>query len=34
MVWLLFSFGGQEGSHTTAAMNSALFGASARPSLY
>jgi len=34
MVWLLFSFGGQEGSHTTAAMNSSLFGASARPSLY
>jgi hypothetical protein len=34
MVWLLFSFGGQEGSHTTAAMNNSLFGASARPSLY
>lgn len=34
MVWLLFSFGGREGTHTTAAMNSSLLGASTRPSLY
>ena len=34
MVWLLFSFGGHEGTHTTAAMNTSLLGASVRPSLY
>jgi hypothetical protein len=34
MVWLIFSFGGQEGTHTTGAMNTSLLGASARPSLY
>ena len=34
MVWLLFSFGGHEGTHTTAAMNTSLLGASTRPSLY
>jgi hypothetical protein len=34
MVRLLFSFGGQEGNHTSAAMNTSLLGASARPSLY
>lgn len=34
MVWLLFSRGGREGAHTTAAMNTSLLGASARPSLY
>ena len=34
MIWLLFSFGGNEGMHTTAAMNTSLLGGSARPSLY
>src|SRR5439155_23649268 len=34
MIWLLFSFGGNEGIHTTAAMNTSLLGGSARPSLY
>jgi hypothetical protein len=34
MVWLLFSWGGHEGTHTTAAMDTSLLGASARPSLY
>jgi len=34
MVWLLFSWGGQEGAHATAAMNSSLLGGSARPSLH
>jgi hypothetical protein len=34
MVWLLFSWGGREGAHATAAMNSSLLGGSARPSLY
>jgi hypothetical protein len=33
MVVLLFSFGGQEGNHTTANMNSSLLGGSARPDL-
>jgi hypothetical protein len=31
---LLYSWGGGEGTHTTAAVNSSLLGASARPSLY
>jgi hypothetical protein len=34
MVWLLFSWGGHEGTHTIGAMNTSLLGASARPSLY
>jgi hypothetical protein len=34
MIWLLFSFGGHEGTHTTGAMNTSLLGGSARPSLY
>jgi len=34
MVWLLFAWGGHEGTHTTAAINTSLLGASARPSLY
>jgi hypothetical protein len=34
MVMLLFSFGGQEGNHTTASMNTSLLGGSTRPSLY
>ena len=34
MVWLLFSWGGHEGTHTTAAMNTSLLSGSARPSLY
>ena len=34
MVYLLFSFGGHEGTHTTATMNTSLLGGSARPSLY
>jgi len=34
MVWLLFAWGGHEGTHTTAAMNTSLLGGSARPSLY
>jgi hypothetical protein len=33
MVVLLFSFGGHEGTHTTAVINSSLLGGSARPSL-
>ena len=34
MVWLLFSWGGHEGTHTTGAMNTSLLGGSARPNLY
>jgi hypothetical protein len=34
LAWLLFSWGGREGTHTTAAMDTSLLGASARPSLY
>jgi hypothetical protein len=34
MVWLLFAWGGHEGTHSTAAINTSLLGASARPSLY
>jgi len=34
MVSILFSWGGHEGMHTTAAMNTSLLGGSARPSLY
>jgi hypothetical protein len=33
-VYLLFSWGGSEGTHTSASVNSSLLGASARPSLY
>ena len=33
-VYLLFSWGGREGTHTTAAMNTSLLGGAARPSLY
>ena len=33
-VWLLFSWGGSEGTHTTANVNNSLLGGSARPSLY
>jgi hypothetical protein len=34
MVRLLFSWGGHEGTHTIASMNTSLLGGSARPSLY
>lgn len=34
MVYLLFSWGGHEGMHTTASMNTSLLGGSTRPSLY
>jgi hypothetical protein len=34
MVYLMFSFGGHEGMHTSAIMNTSLLGGSARPSLY
>ena len=34
MVRLLYAWGGREGTHTTAALNTSLLGASARPSLY
>jgi hypothetical protein len=34
MIYLLFSFGGHEGMHTSATMNTSLLGGSARPSLY
>jgi hypothetical protein len=34
LISLLFSWGGQEGTHTTARVNSSLFSASSRPSLY
>jgi hypothetical protein len=33
-VWLLFSWGGSEGTHTTANVNNSLLGGSVRPSLY
>ncbi len=33
-VWLLFSWGGNEGTHTIANMNTTLLGGSARPSLF
>ena len=33
-VYLLFSWGGKEGTHTIASMNNTLLGGSARPSLY
>jgi len=33
-VYLLFGFGGGEGTHTTAIMNTSLLGSSARPSLF
>ncbi|MGE5322004.1 MAG: hypothetical protein ACM3SW_04045 [Actinomycetota bacterium] len=33
-VYLLFAFGGNEGTHTTGYMNTSLLGSSARPSLY
>lgn len=33
-VYLLFSWGGNEGTHTIAQMNTSLLGGSARPSLY
>lgn len=34
MVYLLFAFGGQEGTHTIANVNTSLLGSSARPSLF
>lgn len=34
MVYLMFSWGGHEGTHNSAAMNTSLLGGSARPSLY
>jgi hypothetical protein len=34
LVYILFSWGGGEGMHTTARMDSSLLGASSRPSLY
>ena len=33
-VWLLFAWGGHEGTHTIAQMNTSLLGGSARPSLF
>jgi hypothetical protein len=33
-VYLLFAWGGHEGTHTTAAVNTSLLGGSARPSLF
>ena len=33
-VYLLFAFGGKEGTHTIANMNTCLLGGSARPSLF
>jgi hypothetical protein len=33
-VFLLFSWGGKEGTHTIANMNTSLLGGTARPSLY
>jgi len=33
-VYLLFSWGGKEGTHTIANVNTSLLGGSARPSLY
>jgi hypothetical protein len=34
MVYLLFAFGGHEGTHTIATMNTSLLGSSGRPSLF
>jgi hypothetical protein len=34
MISFLFSWGGPEGTHTIAAMNTSLLGSSARPNLY
>lgn len=34
MVYLMFSWGGHEGTHTSASMNTSLLGGSSRPSLY
>ncbi len=34
MVYLMFAWGGHEGMHTIATMNTSLLGGSARPSLY
>ena len=34
MVYLLFSWGGHEGTHTTGSMNTSLLGGGARPSLF
>ena len=34
MVYLLFAWGGHEGTHTIGSMNTSLLGGSARPSLY
>lgn len=34
MAWLLFSWGGHEGTHTIGAMNTSLLGSSVRPSLF
>ncbi len=34
MVYLLFAWGGHEGTHTTASVNTSLLGGSDRPSLY
>ncbi len=33
MIWLLFSWGGHEGTHTTGTMNPSLLGGSARPAV-
>jgi hypothetical protein len=34
VVYLLFSWGGHEGTHTTGSINNSLLGAGARPSLF
>lgn len=34
MVYLMFAWGGHEGTHTTASMNTSLLGGSSRPALY
>lgn len=34
LVWLLYSWGGNEGTHTTARMDTSLLGGSPRPSLF
>jgi hypothetical protein len=34
MVYLMFAWGGHEGTHTTVSMNTSLLGGSSRPSLY
>ena len=33
-VWLLFAWGGREGTHTIGYINPGLLGSSSRPSLY